>query len=562
MPQVPRYTNPQVKSEALPGARVTTERPIEAFGGGQSLANVTRASNQISDMAADIAQKERARANQIRLLEERRALNEWEYKNLYDPKTGAVNRVGKDAFGLHESLSSDYDKFTQERKKGLASGEQQAAFDQMAESRRESMSSWVAGHVNRQTQVVEEAEFKASLESSKERGSIDPRNAKSETTFIQQETMRRGQQLGWGQEQLNQALRSEESDLHYRAVNRMLAKGQDLAAESYFKQVEGRLDPDVATKLTKDLEEGSLRGASQRQALEITAHHYDLNSAMNAVDKIDDPKVQDATRQRVKERFQERERSQDMSRERQFQNAWNILEETKSLDKVPPNMIRSLKPNEQSAMAARARQLAENQHVSTDWNDYYNLKSIASVNETRDEFLTTNLLLYRTKMADPEFKELVNLQASLRKGDHKAAKVLDGFRTDQSIVSDALNSAGIDPTPKQGKADATKVALFRRKVDEEIIKVQERSGKKATSLEVQGIVDNLMVQGVTQKGWFFDTKKRAFELNAGESLEIKATDVPKPERMKIEDALRRKGLPVTEKSVLELYSRKLSRGAN
>jgi hypothetical protein len=73
---------------------------------------------------------------------------------------------------------------------------------------------------------------------------------------------------------------------------------------------------------------------------------------------------------------------------------------------------------------------------------------------------------------------------------------------------------------------------------------------------MQKIVDGLMIQGITEKGWLWDTKKRKYQLQPGEKMLFKIDDVPGTEKAKIEDALRRKGIPVSNEKILELYSRK------
>jgi hypothetical protein len=94
----------------------------------------------------------------------------------------------------------------------------------------------------------------------------------------------------------------------------------------------------------------------------------------------------------------------------------------------------------------------------------------------------------------------------------------------------------------------------------EAVRSQEtRSGKNATDAEVQGIVDGLMIEGVTKKGLIFDDKKRVYQLQPGEGVTVKVTDVPRGERDKIEAALRNNNKPINDDTIVKLYQEKLLR---
>jgi hypothetical protein len=175
----------------------------------------------------------------------------------------------------------------------------------------------------------------------------------------------------------------------------------------------------------------------------------------------------------------------------------------------------------------------------------------------REQFADENLLKYRPVLGDAEFKELSTLQAGIRKGDAKALKQLDGYRTDAQIVNDGLAAVGIKPTGGS-TSNKERVNQFRKQVDHEIVKLQEKTGKKATSDEVQAIVDSLLIKGVTQAGVLWDTKKRRFELEPGE--EFQDIEIPDAEQKAIESALKARGKPVTRDAVIQLYLKGLDSG--
>ncbi len=165
-------------------------------------------------------------------------------------------------------------------------------------------------------------------------------------------------------------------------------------------------------------------------------------------------------------------------------------------------------------------------------------------------------MLYGDKVSKSELHELIGIQASGRKGSGADDKKLDGFRTNTQIVNDILNSAGIDPTPKPGTADAVRANQFRARLDQDLAEQQKRTGKEATNEDVRGLAEKLMIKVRTDRGFFgnvinawvpWDTSKKAFE------MEIK--DVPTKDRVLIEDALRRNNRPVNERNIIQYFIR-------
>jgi hypothetical protein len=246
------------------------------------------------------------------------------------------------------------------------------------------------------------------------------------------------------------------------------------------------------------------------------------------------------------------------SRETLFNTASLQVEQTGSTAGIAPEQWASMDKGQRDSLTTYARNIAEGNHIPTDWNTYYQLKTKAASPETRKAFEREDLTKYRGKLGPTEYKELIGAQATLREG--KNDKALDGYLTKAQIVNDSLGGIGIDPTPKPGK-QAKEVAEFRRMVDTEITALQNQTGKEATNEEVQRITDKLIVQGrVPGSGIIWDDTKRRFQLKTGEKLIVKdAGEVPMAEREKIESALRNKGRPVNDQTILQLYNQKLSK---
>lgn len=552
MPQVPRLTQAPVELGQLQVGRVSTEAPVNAFGGGTQ--QVAQAGASAIGEAQGIVQKEVDRANENWVLEKRRAYNEWEYQKIYDPDTGAVNRLGKDALGLHEELQADMDKFYETQYEDAHNDQQRAALAGLNEARRDSTVRWADNHVGKQVMAMEAAEYDASLESSKERGSANPDHAPMEAEFIKNRVNARAERLGWTPEQTKQNLQEAQSDLHYRVINKMLVNQQDQLAMDYFKGVKKGMDPDVATKTTAILEEATMRGESQRVVDDMLAKNLPPDQVQEKLRALGEknPKLRDATKSRYEDELSTRDRIARAQSNQRFDTSMDELEKSKGKYEVPEAAWLDMDNGQRKEFEARKKQLNEGIEPAANGPEYYNLTIMASTHATQDKFLGINLQQMRSQVTQTEMSKLIDLQNGLRNRDEKTLKELDGYRTNNQIVNDTLNAINIDPTPKPGSKPAERADNFRQQVDAEIQSWQLANGKKAPNDVVQKIVNDLGKKVVLDRGLIWDTTKPVFELTPA--------DVPEADRQKISSALRARNRPVTDSEIFRYYLLKVQNG--
>ncbi len=557
MPIVPVPNEGSItRRQAAPNARVSTNAPIEAFGGGSSSAAVGQAGVQLGSQALQIAKEERAKADDVATTEAYTKTVQLRNRLMYDPKAGAMNRKGKDAFGVGEEYGKQFQDGADEIESSLTNDDQKAMYKRIRAQEQRDLEGNLTKHTFVQAQAYDEETTQASMATAREDAVMnyqDPSKVRQALEMQKTLIASHADRNGLPPEAVKQRIMDAESKTHEAVINRMLANGQDLAASAYYKNVKPSILGSDATQLESALEEGTLRGASQRNALAIVQKHGDVQSALSAVDKIADPKIQDATRERVKQRFAEREQAREYANKEAFRSAYTIAEKTRRKDDIPPALWNSMEPAQRSSIDA----YLSKDTIQTDWNEYYNLKRMAASPDLRDKFLKTDLLTMRHKLSDTEFKELVNAQADANKGDTKA---LDGIRSDSQIINQALADAGIDPSPKHGSKDAKKVSQFWKAVDDQARVVIQQTGKKPTNEEVQGIVDGLMIKGVTERGFFWNEEKHFFEVERGvdKQFDFDVKAVPPNERQRIESALKSKGIEVTDDKIIKLYRGKLA----
>lgn len=566
MPVVPRYSEPQVREQGLPGVRITPSAPIEAFGGGDAVAGVFKAAQGAGDVMQKYAAEEKKKADQLAVLDADKKLSEMETRLLYDPQMGALNKKGRDSFGLPDQVMGEFGKGVQEIEKSLNNDEQRMQFRRSAISRQVDIDRQIQKHVSGEIRQYDSTVTESYLANERDAASAnyhDPERVGMSIARQRAALLDHANRNGLPPEWVNLKVTESASKTHTGVISRMLANGEDLAAKQYYDANRESISGADATHLEKSLEEGTLRGESQRQSDAIMNRGLPMADSLKAAKAIKDPKVRDAVVSRVEHEFSARQAAERQDREDAYKTVWTTLEQTKEM---PPNDANwaKLNPSEKHSIETRLAQLKAGLPRVTDPNTYYELYTLASSPVTRDQFLQMNLMEKHPKLSDQDFQEIVKLQSQLRKGDAQADLKLDGYRTNAQIVDGTLAQAGFDTTPKPGSDDATQVNQFRKTVDDKVVALQKSTGRPATNKEVQEIVDGLIIEGrVSGTGLFgfFQTKRRVFQQQPGEQLEFEAKDIPAAERSKIESALRQRGVPVTDERVSQLYAAKMRKSS-
>jgi hypothetical protein len=502
MPTVPKYEK-RVEERGIGDISLRSTAPVvgRVFNGDAVAGALTQVAGLVQDFQNE--------ADKVKIKQARNDLNKWETDNVYDYRSGAVAKTGESSFGIVPELKSSLDKFSQDYRGGLSNDRQRQAFDDMVAERWGHVEGWAQGHMAKQAEVVKNTTFRATLDSSKARAASDPSTIETELSVINEAIL---DQYGktMTPEFISNEMRNQESDLHKGVVNAILLKGDEQGAESYYTAKKDRI------------------AAEDRGAIEA--------------------KIKQHGEQLQKERKEKLEMA-----------ALNVIEETKDFDSLPKNVIAALDASTRSAYRSYADRLSKGEQVETDWGVYYGLKNMAADGgKAREAFVGTNLNQHRDRLADSEYKELVNLQMKHRSGED-VDKTLGGYRTRTQIVEGALNESGIS------KKDSNKdtIGRFQRMVDERVLERQKQTGKPVADEEFQQIVDNLLIKVVVKDGGvgFFDKKIQAFQLKPGDEVVpiSRKRDIPEAEIPKIEKVLNAHGIPVTDDVVIEFYNRLLAK---
>ena len=126
MPRVPRYEGPEIRSTAMPAARISPVDDAEAYGAGASAKATTAAFQGVGETALKIMKQQRNNADDLAVLEARaKALT---VKT--DADVMIAKSLGTDSLTAADRAIKYYDAETKKIASGLQTGRQQSKFNE------------------------------------------------------------------------------------------------------------------------------------------------------------------------------------------------------------------------------------------------------------------------------------------------------------------------------------------------------------------------------------------------------------------------------------------------
>ena len=579
MPITVKSLEPSVEANALPNVRGTAALTEAAAGVDLGKPFVA--------LGAHLYQDELYRQDQVAFLDADRKLSEWEAKRLYDPTSGALAVRGKDTLGLPDTVGKDYQTTVDEIRKGLANERQQVQFDRTVEARRKDINTSLSRHVFNEMRKYEDSETESYIKTEQQAGilgSDDParvqlsidRQKAAMVDFANRNGLAKGKDGGMSQ-YLKQRLIQIDSDTTVGVIDRYLAQGNDQMAQRIFTEAKASnmIAGDDITKVEARLKTSVTEGQGLRGATSIwdklgpksDLDPVNLDTLLRTAESefADNIPVLKAVKQGLVERANTHNAAQRERKEAAQDAVWRAIDGGTNLAtvrKMPEYLALPGQVQNQIKEHVVDRAYMLSKRAEGEGNDalYYQRLTEASSTPLQDGFIQRNLLDDRGKLSRSQFNHLAEVQASLRKGDTKNAdKLLASDRQQDRMVTEALLRMKLDPTPneKTPKEKVEQIVGFRRAVREAVGAIEQQTGKNATDQQVQGIVDGFVIEAVTKPGILWNDTKRVYQIQPGDNIIIKVTDVPAAEKAKIEDALRRNGRTVTDQAVTQLYTQKL-----
>jgi hypothetical protein len=244
---IPRSPGPQVQQQAAPQVRNTAQVDYSpAIRSGQVLGGVV----------ADYAQREKEKGDLTALMAARRELSDWE-GNTFRPDNpdGIAKYQGKDSLNAANALLPDLDNRVSQIRQRLTR-DQQAKFDQVAYSFRDSVQGRVAGYADREYTAYESAERKATLENIAQdsiSAAVSGDYGLAETRVQEALGIARAayQAQGFGEEAIKASERGIVSSVRKQTVEGMMTR-DPFAAEDYYQRYADQMTPEdrAATERT------------------------------------------------------------------------------------------------------------------------------------------------------------------------------------------------------------------------------------------------------------------------------------------------------------------------
>lgn len=566
----PSYGDPRVSDSPLQTPKRSGQAPVEAFGGGMS--QVTNAARGLTGDVQKLIAQEQERADFDQMAQKRIALNDWERESVYDTKTGALGKLGQDALGVSERTRADYDKFTDDQDRQLATDGQRQAYRAMVIARKEHITKVLDSHEGDQIQALHIGTLKASTASSIERAATDPSTAGLESHMVDDNARKLSKSLGFSPDMEAVTRARAKSDLHTQVIQRMLSAGNDLAAKDYFSEWGNNIIGDDAERVQARLQQGSVKGAAYRELDRIVtpveqARDFSeikpgeeapprtvkrtLDEALAEVDQIKDDDVREKTQGLVLHHYAIQDKIERQREEDAYKAAYNAVSKSGDADKLPTGVLESFAPNLQHSLRERAYQVATGRQAPPNGQRYYDLRQMAASEGSRQEFIDMNLVSEGHKMTNQELGHLMELQASLRQKDGKFDDELHSTMSAMSMIDSVVS----------GKLKGDEEALFKRIASYEVDRVRkQKKDKFLEPAEVQKIADGLMKEVVVSPWkWWAPWTSTVPMYKVMEKNRVNALEVPGPDRARIEGQFKaRKAVP-TDAEVLEVYRAELQK---
>lgn len=562
MPTVPRVTGPQVQQGRTNITQSNLQAPEQRLE-TQSVENIGRAAEGLIQSAIQVEDEARRQGNQLAVLEADQKLSEIETRMLYDKDTGAMNRKGKDSFGLPDEILPEYQSQADSIMESLANDDQRAAFRKSVMSRKKDINNQLYRHMSREgmefddqlTKAYVANEYNAALKNFHDPDRVDmavERNRAAVTQWADRN--------GVPADLKKQRIQEQESQIYSGVIGKIVDGGDDLAAKEYFKKYKDKLTAADEQKISKLLEEGSLRGESQRRSDEMWQKSgEDLGQAMAKAEKINDPKLRDETMRRLRQKQNDKQAAITASQNQNFMDASEFVKGNPAVDpqdSMPVSVWNSLTLQQQQSLRKINSNPKNNDKI---WLDFFDKSPQQLANMPRAEF---------------EQKYWVHLDSSHRTRAEKmwkdASEGVDSPDTTNALtfknrVDNTLRQSGfVDLTKSRRKLNDKEAKIYTQFEQEAAERLEdfernELAGKrKATGQEVQKVLDDMITKKVfVDKNWLWsDPVKPAALITNDEKGDayIPIKQVPQKDRNAIENLIKSRGARVTNEKVEKAYA--------
>jgi hypothetical protein len=563
MPTVPTYGGPKVDRAALPGFRVSTGAPSEAFQPAGPID--TRAVQQVlGDYIADHKKK----ADTLAVTDAESQLADAETTLLYDPKTGYLNRHGKDSFTIGQEFDETWQQKVSDISSSLGNDDQKAAFSVASKQRHSDVNRVIQHHVSNEIANYDNQTTESAVSNERNTAIASYNDPERIDLAIQRQAKwltERGRRLGEPEEQIAEQINQAVSQTHVGVISRMLANEEDLNAKAYYDKHKIEISGADTVNVEKSLEEGSARGESQRQADAIVRKYPDRQTALDQVGKIKDPKVRDMTEERVNAFFSRKRQALTEMREDLYMQSTNLIDAhsgTPARTVVPPHIWSKLTLEQRNALENRAEggDMPNNDKV---WLEFLDLRPSLLGQMSQAEFETKYWSHLDRAHRERAASQWSVARDAIEKGHAKNAQLSSTLDFNKRVALTLRNSGFISATKPIGKLNPEQAQLYSHFEQEAAARIEDfeltqlQGKRKTTGAEKQKIMDELLVNKVfLDKSFRADPEVPLFYVQEEQQNQayVPLDKIPQSDIDYIKGLIRRSGTPLTNDKIQRAFA--------
>ena len=412
------------KDSNSPKIRDRTRVSAESFGYSEELGKaVGNLGKNVVDAYSEYNKQKKA-AEDVRLTNLENQYSAAIRETVHNPNNGLITRKGENAFGISDEGSKYFDKLETDLSKSLGD-DLKNKFKEKVFSTRSAALLQLQGHEKNQYDKYQEVVFDMSGQNNIEDAIAGFNDDTIINSTIQKQfksTLEYAQRNGLGEEWAKEKINNHTSKTHKAVITRMLNGNATGQAKSYYEKYKEQITGEEKIETEKLIKDGSLKGEAQAIADQVTRGTLSMEDALSKVNSINDPDLRDESKRRVKLAFSEVQDAKVFESNKALEEASLFVEQNKTVDAIPAQTWQKLDFKDRQSLYKLEAAYKKGENIETDMQVYNDLILMANNPKLKTEFLKTSMLKYQDKLAKPELKELIKLQADTKAGKKEAGQ--------------------------------------------------------------------------------------------------------------------------------------------
>lgn len=264
--------------------------------------------------------------------------------------------------------------------------------------------------------------------------------------------------------------------------------------------------PTVGLSVSDEGAQVRLTAPSRPETVAPQLHdEYDYDAWIQEADRIEDPTLRSSVMTELAKRHSAMQQAKHQDSAKAKEEAWRLALDGED---IPLELKKQLTPEYLSSIERYQRRSASG-GVKTDWAVWLQLRTMSKEQLTE----IGDAMLYREKLADPEFKQFVEMIRDARGvGDPSKNGLAGMVRTRTQIVKQTLGKAY--------KNNPEGEAAINKALDADIEAYYATYGKQPDATQIQTMVDRLLLDAERSvNGWVFGSEDvKLFQMQPGEFL--------------------------------------------